>query len=145
MTTSGGITRERGAGAAGRFTGRLVGRATRSTRAFRAFSRGTWKARYDIVMDPRGGKGTAKGVVLATPSRRRAGRLCLGFDLKLATAGAKVTITGSFDTLGGPGSVRGTFTQTLGKHAGFTLRGTGAPGRSVRRALPKACKTLVSG
>ena len=142
-TTAGGLARERDAGAVGSFTGRLVGRATRSTRAFRAFSRGTWKARYDIEMNPRTGKGTAKGVVLATPARRRAGKLCLGFDLKIATVGAKITITGAFTTLGGPGSVRGTFTQTLGKNAGFTLRGTGAPGRSVRRALPKACRALV--
>ena len=45
---------------AGRFRGRLVGRPSRSARAFRAFARGTWRARFDVVADPRTGASTPR-------------------------------------------------------------------------------------
>jgi hypothetical protein len=130
---------EKGARAAGRFTGALVGRPSRASRALRRFTRGTWRARYDIAMTARGG--TAKGTVLAQRGRAR---LCLAFAMKVAVREENVRLTGSFSTLAGPASVRGRFTETLGGK-GFTLRGDGKPGRAVRRSLPARCRALVSG
>ena len=144
VTNRGGNVYERGALASGRFSGRLVGRASRSTRAFKAFAGGTWRARFDIAIDPRTRTGTAKGIALATPKRRSAGQLCLSFDLKVA--GTK--LTGTFKTVGGSGAARtlsagGTFDQKLGKTAAYTLRGSGAPGRSAGRGLSAACRRLT--
>ena len=146
ISSSGALRRERGAGARGSFRGRVVGRSTASTRAFKAFARGSWRARFDVVTDPRTGKSTATGVALVTPSRKRGGQLCLRFSLKVTVSGRKVTSSGSFSTVGGSGAARtlraaGSFSQTLGAER-FTLRGTGAPGRRAGRSLPASCRRL---
>ena len=146
LSTQRGLTRERGARANGSFRGRLRGRATASTRAFRAFARGTWRARFDVVADPVSGKSTASGVALVS-GRRGGGRLCLGYRLKVTVRGRKITTSGTFETLGGSGPARrlvarGKFSETLGSAAAFTLRGTGAPGRPGGRGLPASCRRL---
>jgi sugar lactone lactonase YvrE len=138
VTTSKGVTRERGARARGTF----AGRSARAPRAFKAFARGTWRARFDVAVDPKTRRGTAKGLVLATAKRKRGGRLCLSFKLKLA--GTKVS--GTFTTVGGSGPARrlragGSFTERLGANAGFTLSGRAAPGRGTR-GLSRACRRL---
>jgi DNA-binding beta-propeller fold protein YncE len=144
-----GLVRERGAGARGTFRGRVVGPAGGALRAFRAFARGSWRARFDVVADPRTGASTASGVALVSPAGRRVGgQLCLSFRLKVSVRGRKVTTTGSFSTLGGSGPARrlragGSFSQTLNASSSeFRLRGNGVPGRRAGRSLPASCRRL---
>ena len=146
LSTRRGLTRERGAQARGTFRGRLRGRPTASTRAFRAFARGSWRARFDVVPDPVSGKSTASGVALVS-GRRGGGQLCLGFELKVAVRARVIKTSGTFETLGGSGPARtlvarGSFSETLGRGPAFTLRGTGAPSSRSRSGLPPSCRRL---
>ena len=130
---------ERGARAAGRFRGRLPGR--RPARALRAFRRGRWHALFDVTVNPDTLAASAQGFAVAT---RRAGRLCLRFELAVdGTA-----ITGTFRTAGGTGAVRsltatGSFRQRLGPDRSWTLRGTSRPTGRQGGGLAPGCRRVV--
>lgn len=124
LIRSRGLVRERGARARGRFTGRPGGR-------------GRWRARFDIVADPRTGRSTARGRALLNGSR---GRLCVRFTLRVTVRGRKVTSRGSFSTLGGTLRAGGRFTQTL-RSGKLVLRGNALRGRGSKK-LPAACRRL---
>jgi hypothetical protein len=125
------------------FAGRLAG----ARGAPAGLRRGAWSARFDLTLSTVTRRATVRrGVALARFGR--GGRLCLRFTQRMRVpAGGKRLLTGSFAVIGATGRARrlasaSRFSGSAGPGAAWTLRASGRTGRSLPRALPRACRSV---
>jgi hypothetical protein len=106
-----------------------------------------WRSLFDVVVDPRAGKGTATGFTLVTFRDRRAGQLCLAFEITFAVAGNAARLGGSFSARGGTRGAarvvaRGSYKQVLKRGGRVSPLGTGSARLGEPRGLPRQCRRL---
>ena len=138
----------RGLGAAGSLRGSIVGPPGRPApavpKALAGFLRSKWSGKLDLTALLNGRRHNATALVLATPRRRSAGRVCVRVRLRAIPGRLG---RGSFQVLGGTGAsarlrAKGSFGFELRPKGNAVLAGTMTSDKGRARPLPRGCRSL---
>jgi hypothetical protein len=136
----------RGVRAAGSLRGSIVGppgqAAPTVPKSIAGFLRSKWTGKLDLTALASGRRHRATALVLATPRRKSAGRVCV--RVRLNASPGKLG-RGSFQVLGGTGPAarlraKGRFGFELRPKGNAVLAGTITTGTGRARSLPRSCR-----
>jgi hypothetical protein len=138
----------RGVGAAGKLRGSIVGPPGRPApavpKSLAGFLQSKWSGKLDLTALASGRRHDATALVLATPRRRSAGRVCVRVRLRAAPGKPG---RGTFQVLGGTGAsarlrAKGRFGFELRPKGKAVLAGTITSDKGRARSLPRACRSV---
>jgi hypothetical protein len=136
----------RGVSAGGSLRGSLAGApgepAPAVPKSIAGFLHSRWAGNLDLTALASGRRHKATALVLATPRRRAAGRVCVRVSLSISPGKLG---RGSFQVLGGAGPAarlraKGQFGFEMRPKANAVLAGTITPARGHARSLPRGCR-----